>query len=89
MWPMGLLFKCLITCVMTEYKMEIFSSPEPKAQVIFSDQHQSLGLGLSVVVIVVVVIVLVLIENLSITFSSSSPEPLGQFQSNLAQSILL
>ena len=56
----------------------IFSSPEPKAQVSFSDQ------------------------NLSVvrrrcrccrcrklfTFSSSSPEPLGQFQPNLAQSIL-
>ena len=57
-----------------------FSSPEPKAQVSFSDQ------------------------NLSVvrrrcrrrrcrcrklfTFSSSSPEPLGQFQPNLAQSIL-
>ena len=56
-----------------------FSSPEPKAQVSFSDQ------------------------NLSVvrrrcrcrrrcrklfTFSSSSPEPLGQFQQNLAQSIL-
>ena len=54
----------------------IISSPEPKAQVSFSDQ------------------------NLSVvrrrcrrccqlfTFSSSSPEPLGQFQPNLAQSIL-
>ena len=58
----------------------IFSSPEPKAQVSFSD------------------------HNLSVvsrchchcwrrcrklfTFSSPSPEPLGQFQQNLAQSIL-
>ena len=58
----------------------VFSSPEPKAQVSFSDQ------------------------NLSVvrrrwrryrrccrklfTFPSSSPEPLSQFQSNLAQSIL-
>ena len=57
----------------------LFSSPEPKAQVSFSDQ------------------------NLSVVrrrchsrrrcrklfkFSSSSPEPLGQFQPNLAQSIL-
>ena len=62
------------------YKGVVFSSPELKVQVSFSDQ------------------------NLSIvrhrrcccrhccrklwTFSSSSPEPLGQFQLNLAQSIL-
>ena len=57
----------------------IFSSPEPKAQVRFSDHNLS-------------------VVSLHchcwrrcrklFTFSSSSPEPLGQFQPNLAQSIL-
>ena len=58
----------------------IFSSPEPKAQVSFSDQNLST------------------VRHRCcchcrrccklFTFSSSSPEPLGQFQPNLAQSIL-
>ena len=54
----------------------VFSSPELKAQVSFSD-HVSSAVLPSV--------------RLSVcklfTFSSSSPEPLGQFQPNLAQSI--
>ena len=57
----------------------IFSSPEPKAQVSFSDQNWS-----------------VVRRRCRrrrrcfkhFTFSSSSPEPIGQFQPNLAQSIL-
>ena len=61
----------------------IFSSPEPKAQVSFSDQNLS-----------------VVRRRCRcrrrrrrrcfklFTFSSSSQEPLGQFQPNLAQSIL-
>ena len=59
----------------------LFSSPEPKAQVSFSDQNLSV------------------VRRRRcrgrcrrcrklFTFSSSSPEPLGQFQPNLAQSIL-
>ena len=57
----------------------LFSSPEPKAQVSFSDQNLSV------------------VRRCSsccwhcrklFTFSSSSPEALGQFQPNLAQSIL-
>ena len=59
----------------------VFSSPEPKAQVSFSDQNLSV------------------VRRRRcrcrrrrcrklFTFSSSSPEPLGQFQPNLAQSIL-
>ena len=51
----------------------IFSSPEPKAQVSLSDQNLS--------------VVRRRCRKL-FTFSSSSPEPLGQFQPNLAQSIL-
>ena len=64
--------------------VSLFSSPEPKAQVSFSDQNLSV------------------VRRCRrcrrrrcrrcrrklFTFSSSSPEPLGQFQSNLAQSIL-
>ena len=56
----------------------LFSSPEPKAQVSFSDQ------------------ILSVVRRCRcrhrrrklFTISSSSPEPLGQFQPNLAQSIL-
>ena len=55
----------------------IFSSPELKAQVSFSD-HLSSVLCLSVCLSVCKLF----------TFSSSSPEPLDQFQPNLAQSIL-
>ena len=58
-----------------------FSSPELKAQVSFSD-HLSSVVCLSVCLSV----------RLSVcklfTFSSSSTEPLGQFQPNLAQNIL-
>ena len=53
----------------------IFSSPEPKAQVSFSDQNFS------------VVRRRRRCRKL-FTFSSSSPDPLSQFQPNLAQSIL-
>ena len=52
-----------------------FSSPEPKAQVSSSDQNLS------------VVRRRCRCRKLFI-FSSSSPEPLGQFQPNLAQSVL-
>ena len=68
----------VLPCVIDLLIGGFFSSPEPKAQLSFSDQ------------------------NLSVvrrrrccrrcrklfTFSSSSPEPLGQFQPNLAQGIL-
>ena len=58
-------------------KTYIFSSPELKAQVSFSD-HLSSVVCQSVCPSVCKLF----------TFSSSSPEPLDQFQSNLAQSIL-
>ena len=51
----------------------IFSSPELKAQVSFSDRLSS--------------VVCPSVCKLFL-FSTSSPEPLGQFQPNLAQSIL-
>ena len=54
----------------------VFSSPELKAQVSFSDRLSS----------VVCLSVRPSVCKL-FTFSSSSPEPLGQFQPNLAQSI--
>ena len=57
--------------------LEFFSSPEPKAQVSFSDQNLSIVRRRCCC----------RCRNL-FTFSSSSPEPLGQFQPNLAQSIL-
>ena len=59
----------------------IFSSREPKAQVSFSDQN------LSVVRRRCRCRRRRRCFKLS-TFSSSSPEPIGQFQPNLAQSIL-
>ena len=62
-------------------KLNVFSSPEPKAQVSFSDKN------LSVVVYVVVIAVVVSVGVNLFTFSSSSQEPLGQFQPNFAQSI--
>ena len=72
-WHSHLLPNAITTC---------FSSPEPKAQMSFSDQNLS-----------------VVRRRRSrcrrcrchrklFTFSSSSPEPLGQFKPNLAQSIL-
>ena len=54
----------------------VFSSPEPKAQVSFSDQNLS-----------VVRRCRRRCCRKLFTFPSSSPEPLGQFQRNLAQSI--
>ena len=48
-----------------------FSSPEPKAQVSFSNQN----------------LFFVRRRRKNFTFPSSSPEPLGQFQQNLAQII--
>ena len=59
----------------------VFGSSEPEAQVSFSDQNLS------------VVCLRCLCRSCRrylnfFTFSSSSPEPLGQFQPNLAQSIL-
>ena len=58
----------------------VFSSPELKAQVSFSDHLSSVcpSVCLSVCLSVCKLF----------TFSTSSPEPLGQFQPNLAQSIL-
>ena len=56
---------------------QLFSSPEPKAQVSFSDQN-----------LAVVRRCRRRRRRKLFTFSSSSPEPLGQFQPNLAQSIL-
>ena len=56
-------------------EFSFYSSPELKAQVSFSDHVvRRLSVRLSVCKL--------------FTFSSSSPEPLGQFQPNLAQSIL-
>ena len=63
----------------------VFSSPELKAQVSFSD-HLSSGVCLSVRPSVRPSVCLSVCKLF--TFSSSSPEPLGQFQPNLAQSIL-
>ena len=57
---------------MSELFCEFFSSPEPKAQVNFSDQN----------------LPIVRRCRKLFTFLSSSPEALGQFQPNLAQSIL-
>ena len=59
-------------------KQLIFSSPEPKAQVSFSDHNLS----------VVRRCCRCCRRRKLFTFSSSSPEPLGQFQPNLAQNIL-
>ena len=62
------------------HSLGLFSSPEPKAQVSYSEQN------------------LYVVRRRCrrcrrchklFTFSSSSPEPLGQFQPNLAQSILV
>ena len=59
-----------------DYVYFLFSSPEPKAQVSFSDQNLS------------VVRRCRRCRRKLFTFSSSSPEPLDQFQPNLAQSII-
>ena len=66
-------------------KSFIFSSPELKAQVSFSD-HLSSVVCLSARPSVCPSVCLSFCKLF--TFSSSSPEPLGQFQPNLAQSIL-
>ena len=69
---------CVIGCLFSfPHDFFFFSSPELKAQVSFSD-HLSSGGCLSVCLSVCKLF----------TFSSSSPEPLCQFQPNLAQSIL-
>ena len=65
-------------CLMLDF---FFCSPELKAQVSFYD-HLSSGVCLSVRPSVRLSV------NFSHNFSSSSTEPLGQFQPNLAQSIL-
>ena len=67
--------KYLIHILCTNKKKKVFSSPEPKAQVSFSDQNLS-------------VVRRCRRRHKLFTFSSSSPEPLDQFQPNLAQSIL-
>ena len=69
-------------CVSLSYRIYppaillFFSSPELKAQVSFSDHLSSVCLSVRPSVCQL------------FTFSSSSPEPLSQFQRNLAQSIL-
>ena len=55
--------------------LNIFSSPEPKTQVSFSDPHLS-------------VVRRRRCRHKIFTFSSSFPEPLGQLQPNLVRSIL-
>ena len=67
------------------YSWSIFSSPELKAQVSFSD-HLSSVVCLSVCLSVRLSVCPSVCKLF--TFSSSSPEPLGQFQPYLAQSIL-
>ena len=64
-----------IQCRLNE-GLHLLSSPEPKAQVSFSDQNFPFSV--------------VGVFKLSNTFHVlySSPEPLGQFQPNLAQSII-
>ena len=59
--------------VLQDGEFSLFSSPELKAQVSFSDHPYSV-VRLSVCKL--------------FTFSTSSQQPLGQFQPNLAQSIL-
>ena len=58
-----------------ELLMLIISSPEPKAKVSFSDQNLS-------------VVRRCCRRRRKLFTFSSSPEPLGQFQPNLAQSML-
>ena len=55
-------------------KLDVFSSPEPKDQVSFLDHNLS--------------VVHRRCCHKLFTFYSSSPEPLAQFQPNMAQSIL-
>ena len=80
----SIIYRCLNqlgnACTCNSFEIfPLFSSPEPKAQVSFSDQNLSVVRRCS---------------SCSwhcrklFTFSSSSPEALGQFQPNLAQSIL-
>ena len=77
----GMLNTCMFLTVLGNIAVSVcswvFSSPEPKAQVSFSDQNLS-----------VVRPCRCCCRRKLFTFSSSSPEPLGQFQPNLAQSIL-
>ena len=71
--PKAIFTKFLKVCVCTcEFTCKFFSSPEPKTQVSFSDQNLS---------------VIHCRCHKFFTYSSSSPEPLGQFQPKLAQSI--
>ena len=71
-WRLDLIWDGLWDCI-----YNLFSSPELKAQVSFSD-HLSSVVCLSVCLSICKLF----------TFSSSSPELLGQFQPNLEQSIL-
>ena len=77
----GEIFGMHIHCILCMNACVFISSPELKAQVSFSD-HPSSIVCLSVCLSV----------RLSVcklfTLSSSSPEPLSQFQANLAQSFL-
>ena len=70
------IFICPYT-LQNHIQFQLFSSPELKAQVSFSDRLSS----------VVCLSVCLSVCKLFL-FSTSSPEPLGQFQPNLAQSIL-
>ena len=68
-------------CIQIKKNKKIISSPELKAQVSFSD-HLSSVVCLSVRLPVCPSVCLSVCKLF--TFSSSSPEPLGQFQPNLA-----
>ena len=57
------------------FSLQLFSSPEPKAQLSFSNWNLSVVWRCSSC-------------HKLFTFSSSSPEPLGQFQPNLSQTFL-
>ena len=64
---------------MSHQKYNLFSSPEPMAQVSFSDHNLS---------VVRQRCCCCCCRRKLFTFSSSSPKPLGKFQPNLVQSIL-
>ena len=69
---------CICYYFLLKDNSSVFSSPEPKAQVTFTNQNLSVVRHRR----------FCRCRRKLFTFSSSSPEPLGQFQPNLAQSIL-
>ena len=76
-------YVCIVCAKHFVYNSCLFSSPEPKAQVSFSDQNLSVVRRCRLCRCCCC-----RCRRKLFTFSSSSPEPLGQFQPNLAQSIL-